>query len=100
MQLKHYNNVGQRHGCSPVEAATKLHASRPQKDSSPFRAALSQQESVASFATVRVLSCLHPPLFSCCNTVIFCCDLEARNLVVTITVRKSGISKAVLQKVT
>jgi hypothetical protein len=49
----------------------------------PYRAALSQQYSVASFATVRVLSCLHSPGLRCsfCNVEWFFCDLEACNLV-------------------
>jgi hypothetical protein len=42
-----------------------------------YLTALSQEYSVASFATLRVLSlgC------SSCNVVRFCCDLEACNLV-------------------
>jgi hypothetical protein len=42
---------------------TKLRASRPRKNSPPPPrcAALSHQYSVASFATLRVLSCLHSP---------------------------------------
>jgi hypothetical protein len=41
----------------------------------------SHRYSVASFATLRVMSCLHSPglLCSCCNVVRFCCDLEACN---------------------
>jgi hypothetical protein len=48
-----------------------------------YRAAPSQQCSVASFATLRFLSCLHSPGLrcSCCNVVRFCCDLESGNLV-------------------
>jgi hypothetical protein len=48
----------------------------------PYRAALCQPYSVASFATVRVLNCLHSPGLSCscCNGVRFCCGLEACNL--------------------
>jgi hypothetical protein len=48
----------------------------------PYRGALSQDYSVASFATPRVLSCLHSPglRLSCYNDVRFCSDLEAHNL--------------------
>jgi hypothetical protein len=51
----------------------------------PYPLALSQQDSVDSFATMRVLRCLHSPGLrcSCCNVVRFCCDLEACNLVTT-----------------
>jgi hypothetical protein len=75
-------------------AINKLHASRPRKDFNPpppSRAALSQQYSVASFATLQVLSCLHSPGLrcSCCNVVRFCCDLEACNLM-TATVDQFG----------
>jgi hypothetical protein len=44
---------------------------------------MSHQYSVAGFATVRVLSCLHSPglHFSCWDVVRFYCDLEACNLV-------------------
>jgi hypothetical protein len=50
---------------------------------SPYRAALSQQYSVARFAKLRVLSCLHSPGLrrSCSNVVRICCDLEACDLV-------------------
>jgi hypothetical protein len=52
-----------------------------------YCAALSQQYSVVSFATLRVLSCLYSPgLCSCCNVVRFCCDSEACNLVTAILV--------------
>jgi hypothetical protein len=45
-----------------IAAVAKLHASRPRKDfNAPYRAALSQQYSVASVATPRVLSCFHSP---------------------------------------
>jgi hypothetical protein len=49
----------------------------------PYRAALSQRNSVVSFATPRVLNCLYSPGLrcSCCNGVRFCCDLEAWILV-------------------
>jgi hypothetical protein len=66
-----------------IEAVTKLHASRPQKDfTPPYRAALSHQYSVARFATTRVLSCLHSPELRClcCKDVRFFCDIEAWNL--------------------
>jgi hypothetical protein len=67
-----------------IVAATKLHASRPQKDfTPPYCATLSEQYSMASFTTLQFLSCLHSPGLhcSCCNVVRFCCDLEACNLV-------------------
>jgi hypothetical protein len=67
-------------------AVTKLHASRPRKDlKKTYFAALSQQYSVASFATLLGLSCLHSSGLhcSCCNVVRFCCVLEACNLVTT-----------------
>jgi hypothetical protein len=53
------------------------------------RAALSQQHSVAGFATMWVLSCLHSPGLrcSCYNVVRFCCDLEARSLVMAAVIR-------------
>jgi hypothetical protein len=49
----------------------------------PYRVSLSHQYSVASFATLKVLSCLHSTGFlcSCCNVVRFWYDLEACNLV-------------------
>jgi hypothetical protein len=49
----------------------------------PYRAALSQQYSVASFATMQVLNCLRSPGLhcSCCNVVRFFHDLEACNSV-------------------
>jgi hypothetical protein len=55
-----------------------------------YRAALSHQYSIA---TLRVLSCLHSPGLrcSCCNVVRFCCDLEAYNLVMAITVTQIQI---------
>jgi hypothetical protein len=48
-----------------------------------FRAAISQQYSVARFATLRVASCLHSPGLRCSsyNVVRFCCDLESCNFV-------------------
>jgi hypothetical protein len=54
---------------------------------SPYRAALNHQY---SFATLRVLSCLHSPVLrcSCYNVVRFCCDREACDLV-TATVKLS-----------
>jgi hypothetical protein len=78
-----------------IAAVTKMHASRPRKDFThppPFRAYLSQQYSVASFAALRVLTCLHSPglYCSCCNIVRFCCDLEACNLVTATTVESTG----------
>jgi hypothetical protein len=46
-----------------------------------YLTALSRHYSVASFATLQVLSCIHSPGLrcSCCNVVRFCCDHEARN---------------------
>jgi hypothetical protein len=48
-----------------------------------YRAAASQEYSVASFATVRVASCLHSHEIrcSCFNGVQFSCDLATGNLV-------------------
>jgi hypothetical protein len=45
----------------------------------PCHAVQCHQYSVASFATLLVLSCLHSPGLrsSCCNVVRFCCGLEA-----------------------
>jgi hypothetical protein len=76
------------HFTERIVVFTSLHASRPRKD----RAALSPQYSVASFATLRVLSCLHSPGLrcSCCNVVQFFCDLEVCNLV-TATVTDSNV---------
>jgi hypothetical protein len=78
-------------GRSTIAAVTKLHASRPRKDFTP-RAALRHQYSVTSFATLRVLSCLHSPGFrcSCCKVVRYCCVLEACNLVTSTITTKSG----------
>jgi hypothetical protein len=74
------------YGTHTIVTVTKLHASRPRKyftPPPPYRAARSQHYRVASFATLRVLSCLHSPRFrcSCCNVVRFFCDLEACSLV-------------------
>jgi hypothetical protein len=54
----------------------------------PYRAALDQRYSVASFATLQVLSCLHLPGLCClcCNLVRVCCDLKACSLVTATTV--------------
>jgi hypothetical protein len=75
-----------------IIAVTKLHTSRPRKRYTPpppWRAALSQQYNVASFDTLRVLSCLHSPGLrcSCCNVAWLYCDLEACNLVTATIVR-------------
>jgi hypothetical protein len=82
-----------RHQTSRFKATEGLHPPHP-----PYRAALSQQYSVASFATVRVLSCLHSPglLCLCCNVVRFSCDLQACNLMTssTVCVTKMGVSKS------
>jgi hypothetical protein len=60
----------------------------------PYRAAVSHKYSVSSFATLRVLSCLHSPGFrcSCCDVVRFFCDLEACNLVTATIVRTSRLA--------
>jgi hypothetical protein len=70
----HYNESS-RHQIAYFKATEGLHP--------PYRAALSEEYSVASFATVLVLSCLHSPGLRCsfCDVVRFCCDLEACNLV-------------------
>jgi hypothetical protein len=55
-------------------AVTKLHASRPRKDfipPLPYRAVLNHQCSVASFATLRVLSCLHSPGLRCSFATLY-----------------------------
>jgi hypothetical protein len=65
-----------RHQMTCFKATEKLHP--------PYRAALSEQNSVASsFATLPVASCLHSSELrcSCCNVVRFFCDLEAHNSV-------------------
>jgi hypothetical protein len=64
-----------RHQISSFKATEGLHP--------PYRAALSHQCSVVSFATLLVLSCLYSPVLrcSCCNGVRFCCGLEAHNSV-------------------
>jgi hypothetical protein len=73
---------------STTAAVSSLHASRLRKDLTPYHAALSQQYSVASFATLRILNCLHSPRLRCssCNGVLFRFDLEACNLVTAIIV--------------
>jgi hypothetical protein len=49
-----------------TKTVTQLHASRPWKDfTPPYRAALSQKYSVASFATLRVLRCLYSTGLRC-----------------------------------
>jgi hypothetical protein len=62
-----------RPSLSVTVPVTKLHASRPRKDSPPYRAAPSQQYSVARFATLLVLSCRHSPGLrcSCCSVLRF-----------------------------
>jgi hypothetical protein len=52
----------------------------------PYSAAPNHQYSVASFARVLVLSCLHSSGLRCsrCNVIRFCCDPEACNLVTAI----------------
>jgi hypothetical protein len=59
-----------------------------------YCALLSHQYSVTSFATLRVLSCLHSPGPRCsyCNVVRFC-DLEACNLWTAAIVIQNWISK-------
>jgi hypothetical protein len=69
-----------------IVTVTKVHASRLRKDFNPpppYRLALSKQYRVASFATARVLSCLHSRGLrcSCCRVTWFNCDSEACNLV-------------------
>jgi hypothetical protein len=59
----------------------------------PPRTVLRQQYSVASFATLRVLSCLHSPGLRCSwyNVVRFCCDFEACSMVMAPTVLDSHV---------
>jgi hypothetical protein len=73
--IKILPNNSSRHQIACFKATEGLHPS--------YRAAICYQYSVASFATVRVLSCLHSHGLgcSCCNVVRFFCDLEACNLV-------------------
>jgi hypothetical protein len=56
-----------------------------------YRAALSCQYNVVSFATLRVLSCLHSPglCCSCCNASRFCCNLEPCNLMTATKVTRN-----------
>jgi hypothetical protein len=63
-----------RHQITYFKATERFHP--------PNRAALNQQYRVVSFATLRVLSCLHSPGLrcSCYNVVRLLCDLEACNL--------------------
>jgi hypothetical protein len=71
-----------------------MHASRSLKDFTnpppPYQAALSHQYSVASFATLRALICLHSPGLhcSCCNVVRYCCDLKALALAEPISAKQ------------
>jgi hypothetical protein len=53
--------------------------------SHPYRAAVSEKQSVASFATLPALSCFYWSefRFSCCNIARFGCDLETCSLVTT-----------------
>jgi hypothetical protein len=59
---------------------TKLHASPP------YRSALGLQYSVATFAAMQVLSCLHSPGLRCSryNVIQVCCHLEAHIFVTII----------------
>jgi hypothetical protein len=76
-----------------IVAVTKLHASRPRKVFTPLPRG-AHQYSVAIFATLRVLRCLHSPGLrcSCCNVVRFCCDLESCNLV-RATIRSAELQR-------
>jgi hypothetical protein len=73
--LRHSIHYRSRHQIACIKATEELHT--------PYRAALSHEYSVASFATLQILSCLHSPGLrcSCCNIVQFCCTLEACNFV-------------------
>jgi hypothetical protein len=73
------------HQIACFKAMEGLHPPPPSR----YRAALSQQYSVASFVTLRILNCLHWSGLrcSCCNVVWFGCDLEAYNLLTASTVR-------------
>jgi hypothetical protein len=57
-----------------------------QTSPSPYRAAGSHQYSVARFATLQLLSCLHSPGLRClcCKLVRFCCALETWNFVTAV----------------
>jgi hypothetical protein len=65
-----------RHQIACFKATERLHPPLP------YSATQSHHYSVASFATLQVLSCLHSPRLrcSCCDDVRFCCDLEAPSL--------------------
>jgi hypothetical protein len=69
--------------CSSCNQLAYFKATEGPQPPPPYCACLSQQYSGASFATVRVLSCLHSPglRWSCCNGVLLCCGLKACNLV-------------------
>jgi hypothetical protein len=73
------NDYFSRHQISCFKATEGLHPLI-------YRAVLSQQYSVANFATLRVPSYLHSPElhFSCSNVVQFCRDLEACNFVTAV----------------
>jgi hypothetical protein len=73
-------SYGRSHQMLCFKAAWRLHT--------PLRATLSLQYSVAIFNTLLVMSCLHSPeiRYKCCNTVRFCCGLEASNLFTPTTV--------------
>jgi hypothetical protein len=76
-----------RHQIACFRATEGLH-------SLPYRAAVSHQYSVAGFATLRVLSCIHSPglHYSFYNDVRHCCDLEVCNLVTTVIELRDSIS--------
>lgn len=56
---------------------------------SPKERGPSQQQSIALFSTLRVVSCLHSTGLSrsCSNSVLFCCYLETCNLVTATTAK-------------
>jgi hypothetical protein len=66
--------ISSRHLIAYFKASEGLHP--------PYSTTRSHQHSVASFATLRVLNCLHSPglCCSCCNIVRFCCGLDACSL--------------------
>jgi hypothetical protein len=83
-------NYSSRHQIACFKATEGNHT---HTHTDPYRVALSHHYSVASFATVQVLNCLHSPQLhcSCCNVVRFWCDLEACNLVTATIVFKRNL---------
>jgi hypothetical protein len=76
-------------------AIAKLRASRPHKDFTSFYcAAVSEEYSVATFATLRVLSCFNSLGFSCScyNRTRCCCVFEACSLMTGLNIVPNSLS--------